>query len=386
VKLTQGKLLPMAAAALAALAMLAGCAGTIAQPSPAPRADLLSGATLFGAPVPEAVANDADVLDIDAAMRAFVAAQVGDSRNPELKLRKLLAGMGEQGLFSLDYVGTETKTVRQTFADRKGNCLSFTMLFVALAREAGLDVSYQMVEIPPVWTSDSDLVILNNHINARVRLRSAGDYEVDFNNVEAKGNYSRHEVDDDYALALYHSNLGVQHLQAREQRSSFIELRAAIRAYPEIAGPWVNLGVLYAHQGLHELAESAYLEALRIDPRNLSALSNLAGLNESLGRTERAEYYFARVRAYQARNPYYYFALANTAYEEQRFDDALAQIGRAIRLKHDEHQFYFLRGLVHYRLGRREAARGDFAEARSYAEYDDVKRRYAAKIAALTGA
>lgn len=385
VKLFQARPLRVVLAA-AASAAVGGCAGLGVAPTSAPRADLLSGEALFGAPVLETAARPGDILEIDAAMRDFVAVEAGDSRNPVLKLRELLAGMGESGLFSLDYASTETKTVRETFTDRTGNCLSFTMLFVALAREAGLDASYQLVKIPPVWTSDSNFVILNNHINARVRLGSAGDYEVDFNNVEAKGNYPRHAVDDAYAIALYHSNLGVQHLKAQDVRSSFVELRAAIRAYPRVAGPWINLGVLYARQGRYELAESAYLEALRVDPRNLSALTNLAGLNQTLGRPERAESYFAKVRAYQARNPYYHYSLANAAYGEQRYDDALDEIARAIRLKRDEHLFYFLRGLVHYRLGERERARSDFAEARSYAEYEDVKKRYDAKLAALGGA
>lgn len=377
--------LSQTAAAAAALSLLVGCTAPAARPS-APPAELLTGTALFGVDVRDPGPEREDVLGTDAQMRAFVAAQVEGIRNPEVKLRKLLAGMGDQGLFSLDYAGTETKTATQTFYDRKGNCLSFTILFVALAREAGLDVSFQTVDIPPVWTSDTGLVILNNHINALVRLGPAGNYEIDFNNVESKGNYQRQPVSDEYALALYHSNLGVQYLQARDDRQSFAELRAAIRAYPRIPGPWVNLGVLYSRNERYGLAESAYLEALQADPRNLSALSNLASLNRQLGNEERAEEYFSKVRSYQERNPYYYYYLAGVAYGDLKLDEALGQIEHAIRLKHDEHQFYFLRGLIHYKLGKRDEARSDFAEAHEYAEYDDVKRRYEAKMAALAGA
>ena len=30
------------------------------------------------------------------------------------------------------------------------------MLFVALAREAGLDARYQAVDVPPTWTNDNE--------------------------------------------------------------------------------------------------------------------------------------------------------------------------------------------------------------------------------------
>jgi hypothetical protein len=39
-------------------------------------------------------------------------------------------------------------------------------LFVAVAREVGLDAHFQEVRTPPVWDSRGDLYIYNLHINA----------------------------------------------------------------------------------------------------------------------------------------------------------------------------------------------------------------------------
>ena len=47
-------------------------------------------------------------------------------------------------MFSLDY-SEVTRTASATFHERQGNCLSFTMLFVGLARAAGLTATYQSV-------------------------------------------------------------------------------------------------------------------------------------------------------------------------------------------------------------------------------------------------
>ena len=66
----------------------------------------------------------------------------------------LIEAMEERGMFSLEYAEV-TRTASGTFHDRQGNCLSFTMLFVALARAAGsARRRYQSVEVPPTWSYD----------------------------------------------------------------------------------------------------------------------------------------------------------------------------------------------------------------------------------------
>ena len=122
--------------------------------------------------------------------------------------------------------------------------------------------------------------------------------------------------------------------------------------HPDIAGLWVNLGVLYARHGKYEHAEAAYLRALEIDDDEPSALTNLALVYDALGETELAAEYRERVQGYRERNPYYHFALATRAYEEQQFADALASVRKALRLKPDEHEFYTLRGEVQAALGK----------------------------------
>jgi hypothetical protein len=56
-------------------------------------------------------------------------------------------------------------------------------------------------------------------------------------------------------------------------------------------------------------------------------------------------------------NPYYHYALADSAIKPAT-TMALGEIQQAISLKRDDHRFYFLEGLVHYR-------QGDVARARS---------------------
>ncbi|MBN1239397.1 MAG: tetratricopeptide repeat protein [Gammaproteobacteria bacterium] len=363
---------------------LSACASPGPQPLPVAATQLLA-PDLLAVRHPTEIVPRSTISELDDAMRDFVARHTRRTDRPRQRLEKLLLGMRDAGLFELEYTNDVTLTARETFHGKRGNCLSFTMLFVALAREAGLDVRFQLVEIPPSWSGSSDYVILNNHINALIRGGHDPDYVVDFNVEEYKGNYATRTVSDDYAVALFYSNRGVEALTAGRHGESFEYFRRAIEAYPDISEPWVNLGVLFSSQEMMDHAEAAYLQGLAANPHNRSALVNLTELYRKRGDDARAAEYAERIRRYQQRNPYYHYSLATAAYESDRPREALELIDKAIRLKKDEHQFHYLRGLAFYELGDIDSARDSLVRARDYAERREVRTRYAAKLSALGG-
>ncbi len=211
----------------------------------------------------------------------------------------------------------------------------------------------------------------------------AGDYVVDFNTAEYNGNYNTRKVDDDYAIALYFSNVAVEAMQAGRWDTAFRNLKKAIETDPGIPGLWVNLGVLYARHDHHDLAVRAYREALSIQGSNKSALVNLARAMRHLGRDEEAAYYSNKAEYYRNRHPYYHYYLAQAAYREGRLDDTLVHLAKAIKLKKDEHQFYFLRGLVHQQRKAYELAERDYRKARETAEDARLVSGYTRKLQAL---
>ncbi|WP_426750516.1 DUF1570 domain-containing protein [Myxococcus sp. Y35] len=65
--------------------------------------------------------------------------------------------------------------------------------------------------------------------------------------------------------------------------------REAVKAHPTEAGAWLMLGSALRHEPLaHEERESAYREALRLDPRNAHAARELAWMFVTQGRAEEA--------------------------------------------------------------------------------------------------
>jgi tetratricopeptide (TPR) repeat protein len=344
-------------------------------------AELVAAATLSSAAVDTpSVPSREDAFGLDAEMQAFVAG-VADIRDSRQKLAALLEGMEQRGLFSLDYAET-TRTVSATFHGRQGNCLSFTMLLVTLARAAGLTATYQSVAVPPTWSNDGQVVIAN-HVNAVIRTAQGEDTVVDFNIRDYEGRQPSRRVSDDYALGLFYTNLGAEALLREEYAASLAYLREAARAYPETPGVWVNLGVLYGRHGLYDHAEAAYLRALDADSAEPSALANLVVVYTAIREPELAEVYRERVQSYRERNPYYHYAVAVEAYEQQRHEDALEALRKALRLKHDEHEFYTLRGRVLEALGRTRGVAENFERARHYAAVEAAKSQERVRFDAL---
>ncbi len=348
--------------------------------------ELLAGASLGVADAsPASVVEKQDVLALSAEMKDFLDRHVGHNGSGSLALHQLVSAIIDANTFGLVYDET-TRTAAETFRARRGNCLSFSNLFVAMAREVGLNVQYQEVDIPPDWTLDKDTFVLNRHVNVYVDLGPAGTRVVDFNIGDFKTSYEMRRISDARALAHYYNNLGVERMQAGDTSSALSCFRRAIADNDRAFSPaWSNLGTLYLRNGDPAHAEAAYLQALKASGSDLVAMSDLARLYERQGRRKQAAAYEKKVVHHRWLNPYYRYELARRAYLSQQYDVAVNHLKYAIRKRPKEDQFYFLLGAAYLKKGNLRAARRYLAEAEELAASDAEKRKYSSKIDTLLG-
>lgn len=370
---------------IASLLMCAGCASTplhqrldpVVPFDPA----LLSGVDVFGEPVASSEAPGHDVLAVDQPMNDFLTNNVGNQRVSVARFKRLMNALVSGGYFRGSYGSDLTNTAAQTFSTQSGNCLSYTNLLIALARAIGVNASYQLVKVPPVWDADSGLLIRNNHINVvlhgyRFNKGHSSQFVVDFNVLEPDPKYVREMVSDQYAKSLFYANLGVDAMRQDDQRMAFAHLKRAIELSPNNADLWINLGAFYSVNRAPSLAAQAYEHALVLDAGNKSALSGLGGAYDQLGQAQLAEHYFSRVRRFRDRNPQYHFAVAQLAFEQHRYEVALNALDVAIGLERRNGRFHFLRGLTETQMGKTDAARQSFRRARRYGRTKDLKEKY----------
>jgi len=354
--------------------LLGGCA---ASPAPDPALlqydpALLTGERLFGHSLDTDLAPDADVTGADAAMRAYVEEKVQDAHLSVTRLRQLIQALLDDGYFvNASYNPDETLTAAEAFRSRTGNCLSYTNLFVALAREAGLDAVYQVVDVPPSWAADSGFLIRYTHINVLMRGmtldRGYGEIvTVDFNVLQPDPEHARRPVSDAYAASLYYANHSVDLLRRNRLREAFAYLRRAIELEPRNADLWVNLAAVYGSRKDIASAIEAYEVALQIDPRSRAALAGLARSHANSGNAALAAIYEEQARNYLEANPYYHLAVAQAEYLRNEHAAALESINRALQLEKRSGRLHFVKGLIEEQLGDLDAARASYRLAKRY--------------------
>jgi tetratricopeptide (TPR) repeat protein len=368
----------MTAVAGACLALtVGGCALAPQERSPASVAAadwILTGEGVFGEPVAAAEAPEVAVAAPSQAMRDYVTALMAErgtspARTSAERFRRLFIALQRDGYFDAVYAADLTLTAAEAFEARGGNCLSYTNMFIALARQAGLDAVYQIVDVPPTWDADAGFLIRYNHIN--VLLRDVGPrgrpgerLTVDFNVTRPDEIYPRRAVSDDHAKALYYANHSVALLRQGRLRESFAYLRRALEAAPEDPDLWINLGAFYATQGFFDASAAAYHRALELDGNDRAALSGLARSYANAGDEAMAALYRQKVRNYRETNPYFHFAMAQTAFEQARYQRSLDFINAAIALERRAPRFHLLKALVEQQLGDLDAAEESIARAR----------------------
>jgi Flp pilus assembly protein TadD len=347
------------------------------------REELLAGAPLGMAPDQTELVDDRQVLAVSAEMKEFLDSHVIRNASGYVKLHQLLYSIISQKSFGLEYDET-TRTASETFRLRRGNCLSFSNMFVALARDLDLDAEFQEVEIPPDWTYRDDAFILNRHVNVSVDLGTAGHHAVDFNLEEFSSTYDRRTISDDRALAHYYNNMGVERMQAGDTAAALGYFQKALAEKDHRFSPaWTNLGILYQRHRQTAHAEAAFLEAVRVDRGNVVALSNLVNLYERQGDVEQTADYRNRVERHRLKNPYFRYHRARDAFLAGDYDTAISHLKYAIRKRKHEDRFCFLLGLCYLQKGDEEAARRWMDRAEEIASSDSVKQNYANKIERL---
>jgi Tfp pilus assembly protein PilF len=342
---------------------------------------LLLAASLAAAPTPT---PPHEVTAIPDEVRERLAAHVlGGATGPRRRLDLLVDFMfGEHGL-GLEYDDSVTRTVAETVADRRGNCLSFTLTFVALAREAGLRAYIQEFERALVWFRQDDLIFHTTHVNAGVRLLR-DEFTIDFDrSVRVTGRARPKVIDDARALAHYYNNRGAEIMASGDlvtARAWFDEAARHDATYP---ATWNNLGVLLARVGDGDAAAASYARALHHDPQHTSALSNLALLHRDAGGIEAAEAYERRIEAIQSHDPFHFFVRGLKHEMRGEYAAARDQFRRAIRMHPGEHEFHFALARAAFMLGDERGAGRALDRARSMAPDVPTQHRYETKLAAL---
>jgi tetratricopeptide (TPR) repeat protein len=294
-------------------------------------------------------ADDISPLAMTPELREFVHAAVKGTTDREERMLALTRAIGDDGL-GLTYVSEATHTASEAFQSGTGNCIGFSNLLIASARELGLNAQYELVSHWPDWDKVGSVLVGSLHM--RVVSRVAGNrLVIDFYPDPIESGFSAQPLSDDDALAHHLNNLAMAAMSRGEDAHAYALMSKAIESSRGTAFIWSNLGILLSRHDLDSLAEAALREALLIEPDGLSALSNLQRLYMGQGRYEEARRLDSPLEKYRARNPYYHAWLGQRAYEQGNFEEAVGHFKDAIDRKKNERNFYVQLSRSYEQLG-----------------------------------
>ncbi|WP_226664700.1 transglutaminase domain-containing protein [Microbulbifer aggregans] len=221
----------------------------------------------------------ADLLAISPEMREFIDS-IDPTLHPSRRFRKILRTLKLDG-FQLEYDLNRTTNAAEAFAERRGNCISFAALIVALARDVGLEASFNRVDAPlgraKIRNANGRQVIQNIlHINAEVSYGwSSQVIEINF---KPRSQFPHIPLEDEEVASMYLNNLALEASNNGDLPLAFSLIHNALTLHQQSAMTWTTLGYLYRQRGTLDLAEMSYNQALYLDGDNSSAQANLRNI------------------------------------------------------------------------------------------------------------
>lgn len=269
----------------------------------------------------------------------FVARVLPGKPSRRVRLDRIIEFVFDAGGLGMRYEDGATHTVAQAWETRTANCLGFTLLFLALAREAGLAAWPQVYEDTLSWHRTDGVLYRNSHVNAVVRL-GPRDFTLDMARgaVITRGRPVRLTLQG--LEARFHNNRAVEAMQDGDLASARRHMATSLELDANQSSHWSNAGVLELHGGDEAAARRDYDQALALDPENTNALFNLVNLARRAGDREREAEYRGRLSRVQRKDPFHQFLQAIDYELAGDFTQAIAHYRRAIRLHGGDHRFH----------------------------------------------
>ncbi len=271
-------------------------------------------------------------------------------------------------------------TPNQAFEQRRGNCLSFTLLLVELASELDINLKVNQVDLPDMWgQGEHNNLIFYRHVNAIFKT-TRGTQIFDLAMEEYKPGFPQKEISRREATALLFSNLGIENLKKNKIDTAIHYLSLSASVFPTNPDMWINLGATYKHLGQLDLAEKIYLQAFSISDRNNLAASNLERLYRQQERHSLADRYQKLAARMRARNPYIHFQKAEAAFKQKDYRSASKSIKRAIRLHDLDPEFFELSSRIKQVNNKYISALKDLEKAHNLSTTGEERNRYVDKV------
>lgn len=343
----------------------------------------------FTKPASFEIETEKEIFMLDNEMIAMVEQKLRRSYSPKKKAKLLLEQIFSQDNIALSYLSDANVNAREAYHNQTANCMSLTIMAYALAKEAGLLVAFQQVEIPEYWVRNGQYNLLTGHVNLLIKTKEnhrnitiygTDTLEIDFDPYVMKESFTKKIIEKNTVLAMFYNNKGGQALIDKNYPVAYQYFKAATKVDTSFSAAWGNLAVLYKLTRNEQMAEATYRHAIALKQNNYTALANLAILLRKNKSIEEAQAIEHKLKLKRKNNPYYHAVLADEAYYDRNYQQAVVHYKRAIKLNSKIHELHFGLAKVYFQMNRISAAKKEIKIALRLNKAKSTESQYVAKL------
>jgi Tfp pilus assembly protein PilF len=299
----------------------------------------------------------------------------------------------EEHLVGFEYVG-ETLLPSEALARHEGNCMSLAALTQALSDLAGIEHRFQIVNTPPLFDRNREVILSSDHVRSRIydpSYESEGDgfvlqrphIIIDYFS-ERRGLVGR-GVSKNAFLAMFYRNLAVEALMAERIDRAYTLAQAALEQDPGRPDVLNLIAVLHRRAGDAGTAEALFRHVLDTHGRRADVLNNYSNLLRAQGREVEAQTLEWQLTRLDDANPFHWVALGERARENGSLELALKWYEAAIERAPYLHEAYWRAAIVLRELGHPEQSTTYLQMAAERSNRGEARARYQQKLQALNG-
>ena len=279
----------------------------------------------------------------------------------------------------LAYTSGHTTGASQTWREKRGDCLSLTILAYSAAKFLGIEATMQEVQVPVVMDRREGFELINGHVNLFVRNKvdvsvngstyGPGSLVIDF---EPQGGSLRPglRLSEDAILARFYNNRATEYLLQKNHNHAYAYYRAALALAPDYTPALNNLAQLYGRTGHYQGAEELLRQAMGQGEPTYSQLAAMQRVLLAQGRQGEAQQYADQLTRRQHEDPYYWLGQGIAALQAGEWRDAVSALERAESLTTGFEEVHYNLALAYLRAGKREAAEKQLAALRKINQKD----------------
>ncbi len=266
-----------------------------------------------------------------------------------------------------------------------GNCLSLAILTKSLTMLANIPILYEIVETEPIYQRSGDVLLVSKHIRTTLLHKtgtvrgkprtSLKDISIDY--YPTDGNYHLIPIKEVEFYSMFYNNKAADNLITDNNDSAYWNLKKSLELNPDNIIAINMMGIVHKRLGHLDISEKIYLYGLSLDEDNNTILNNYLTLLKLQNRSHEAKAIELKLTNYVTKNPFYWVDLADVAYANKEYSQAIKLYKKARSMADYLHHPYAGIAKSKKQQGKIKAARVAINKAIENLHTKDSKDKYA---------